>query len=75
MTEPFASSEFQGEPDLPHYLMTSYDIAIDWPNRYVNLSFLVEGPVRMVAIAALSVAAARVLAARMQRVADQAAQD
>ena len=67
MAEPFAYAEFQGEPDLPHYLMAAYDVRSDLHKREVNLFFLIDGPVRMVGGANLSVGHARVLDAQIQQ--------
>ena len=79
MTEPFAHAEFQGEPDFPHYMMGAYNVetpSIPRPVQYaaeITLRFLVEGPVRLVAVTALTVGAARVLAAQIQQHAEDAA--
>jgi len=78
MTEPFAHAEFQGELNLPHYMMAGYNIEVpDIPraDQYaaeITLRFLVDGPVRMVAATSLTVGAARVLAAQIQQRADDA---
>lgn len=80
MTDPFAYHDFQGIPNLPHYMMSGYSIEIPSnarPEQYqaeITLRFLVEGPEPLVAVTALTAGAARTLASQMLQNVDESIQ-